>query len=204
MAYESYCASCSHLSETRDLRKYFCFMKRTDVYANASKCGNHLTAYSRSDDKREEMYRYSSGYYITTAILSILRALDNNHQIKVFGDFIENTLRKDMKYFPFLVEYEILGPAIAAKMQQDKDKIRIASTMFYQYIKPTIKAINKNETENAVKIYREMTLYLADRYDISTDISISSQDINDVKSKEQVPTRKRVYQKPTITFISDK
>lgn len=77
------------------------------------------------------MYNYSS----TTAILSILRALDNNQQIEVLGAFIENNLRKNMKYLSLIYVYEIIGPQIALALHNDKDKIHIASTTFYQYIK---------------------------------------------------------------------
>lgn len=192
MAYESYCASCSHLSENKDCRRFFCFMQGQDVYANAYKCSSYLKAYTRSDTKIEEMYRYSSGYYITTAILSIVRALDNNYQIQVIGDFIENTLKKDMQYFPLLYAYEIIGPQIANKLQQDKNKIRVAATMFYQYIKPTIKAIENNETENAVNIYKTMTIELAKRYNVDTNIILPDPTRINITDIEKGISRKRV------------
>lgn len=201
MAYESYCASCSHLSENKDYRRFFCFMKGQDVYANQQKCSSYLKAYTRSDDKIEEMYRYSSGYYITTAILNIVRALDKNYQIQVLGDFIENTLRKDMQYFPLLVAYEIIGPQIAQSLQEDPDKIRVAATMFYQYIKPTIKAIEENKTEEAVNTYKTMTLELANRYNVNTNIVLPSPADLNSPNQSKGHTRKRSYIKPTIKYV---
>lgn len=170
MAYESYCAACTYLNENEYYGNYYCTTKGEWIKASDPKCYNFCEAYNRSNSGRENMYRYSSRYYITTAILNIMRALDNNYQIKVIGDFIENVLRKDMQYFPLLVAYEIVGPQIASSLNQDKDKIRVATTMYYTYIKPTVEAIENNETEKAVSIYKEMTLELAKRYKVNTDI----------------------------------
>ena len=172
MAYESYCAACTYMNENEYYGKYFCTTKGEWRKASDPKCYYFCEASMRSNGARENMYYYSSRYYITTAILNIVRALDNNYQIKVIGDFIENTLRKDMQYFPLLVAYEIVGPQIANALKEDKDKIRIATTMYYTYIKPTVEAIENNETENAVNIYKKMTLELAKRYNINTNITL--------------------------------
>lgn len=201
MAYESYCAACTYMNENQYYGKYYCTTKGEWRKASDPKCYSFCEAYSRSNSGRENMYYYSSRYYITTAILSIVRALDNNYQIKVLGDFIENTLRKDMQYFPLLVAYEIIGPQIAKKLQEDPDKIRIATTMYYQYIKPTIKAIEENQTEEAVNTYKTMTIELANRYEVNTNIVLPNpQDLN-LPNQEKGHTRKKVYQKPTINAI---
>ena len=203
MAYESYCASCTWMNENQNSRRYYCTMQGSWRYANDPKCNSYCEAYSRSDSARENMYRYSSGYYITTAILNIVRALDKNYQIQVLGDFIENTLRKDMQYFPLLVAYEIIGPQIAKKLQEDPDKIKVAVTMFYQYIKPVIKAIEENKTEEAVNTYKTMTLVLANRYNVDTNIVLPKpEDLNLSNPEEKGHTRKRPYKRPTIKPIT--
>lgn len=170
MAYESYCASCTYMNENQNYGKYYCTRKGEWRKASDPKCYNYCEAYSRSSSGRENMYYYSSRYYITTAILNIMRSLDKNYQIKVIGDFTENTLKQDPKYFPLLFAYETIGPEIANKLQEDKDKITVAVTMFYQYIKPTIKAIEDNDTDLAVETYKTMTLDLAKRYNVDTNI----------------------------------
>lgn len=192
MAFESYCASCTRMNENQNYGKYYCTMKGEWRKASDPKCNNYCEAYSRSNGGRENMYYYSSNYYITTAILSIIRALDNNYQIQVLGEFIENNLRKDMKYFSLLAAYEIIGPQIAEKLHKDPNKIITATTMFYQYIKPTIKAIENNETKLAIEIYKNMTLILANKYNIDTNIELSkTQEINNANLDIGF-TRKRV------------
>ena len=201
MAYESYCAACTYMNENQHYGKYFCTRKGEWRKASDPKCNSFCEAYSRSNGGRENMYYYSSRYYITTAILNIVRSLDNNYQIKVLGDFIENTLRKDMQYFPLLVAYEIIGPQIAQKLQEDPDKIKVAVTMFYQYIKPTIKAIEENKTEEAVNTYKIMTLELANRYNINTNIILPDPAQMNLNTQDTGISRKKAYLKPTLVSI---
>ena len=107
-----------------------------------------------------------------------------------------------MQYFPLLVAYEIIGPQIASKLQEDPNKIRVATTMFYQYIKPTIKAIEENQTDIAVNTYKTMTIELANRYNIDTNIILPRpQDLN-LSNQSKGYTRKRNYIKPTIKYVS--
>ena len=189
MAFESYCASCTYMNENQHYGKYYCTRKGEWRKASDPKCYSYCQAYSRSDGGRRNMYEYSSRYYITTAILSILNAIDNNHQIEALGEFIEGTLRTDLKYLPLLYAYEIIGPQIATELKEDKNKTQVAANMFYQYIKPTIKLIEQKETDAAVNLYKTMTLELAKRYHINTNIILP------VAKEEKEPTvnvRKRV------------
>lgn len=191
MSYESYCAACTYMNENQNCGKYYCTMKGSWRKANDPKCYNFIEAYSRSNSGRENMYEYSSRYYITTAILSIVKALDNNHQLDIIKDFTENTLKKNPKYFPLLLAYEIIGPQIAKKLHEDKNKIRVATTMFYLYIKPTVAAIQNKETEKAIEIYKSMTLELAKIYNINTNLFLPEPSHVNIISLYQAKQRKR-------------
>ena len=172
MSYESYCAACTYLGENADsYGKYYCRYKG-DRYACDPKCGLYIEAYSRSSSARENMYDNSRShkYYITTAILNALKFPDNNYYLTTIGTFINITLKQNMKYYPLLFAYEIIGPEIAKKIKEDKDNVDIANQMFKQYINPTVIAIENNKTEDAVNIYKTMTIELAKRYEINTNI----------------------------------
>ena len=199
MALESYCASCTWMNTNPDCGKFYCTRKGEWKKANSPKCGSYMQAHTRDTGTRENMYDYSSRYYITTAILSILKALDNNFQIQALGEFIENTMRKDLQYLPLLYAYEIIGPQVAEKLKQDKNKTQIAISMFYQYIKPTIKLIQEGKTELAIETYKTMTLELAKKYNVNTNIVLpmTPQEL-EINNTKQVFTRKRVYSKPRI------
>ena len=191
MSYESYCAACTYMNENQNCGKYYCTMKGGWRKASDPKCYNFIEAYSRSNSGRENMYEYSSRYYITTAILSIVKALDNNHQLDIIKDFTENILKKDPKYFPILFAYEIIGPQIAKKLHEDKNKIRVATTMFYLYIKPTVAAIQNKETEKAIEIYKSMTIELAKIYNINTNLFLPDPSHINIISLYQAKKRKR-------------
>ena len=170
MAYESYCASCTYLSEEATYeRKYFCEMKGKDVKACDSKCYNHCEAYSRSDDSRENMYNYSnnSDCYLTTTMCDILGYPDDNYYLQMLRTFRDETLKKDVKYIPILLTYDIIGPQIAYNLYQDQNKTTIAKTLFTAYITKAVSAIEENKTQEAVNIYVAMTQSLARRYNIN-------------------------------------
>ena len=176
MSYYDYCASCTYLAENGYLDgdsygKYYCRYKG-DKYACDSKCGLYIEAYSRSSSDMEYMYKFSRDhkYYITTTILSVLKCPDNSIYLKTIRDFTNITLKQNMKHFPLLFAYEIIGPQIAQKLQEDKDRIKVSANMFYRYIKPTVLAIRKNQTEEAVQIYKEMTIELAKRYNVNVNM----------------------------------
>lgn len=173
MAYESFCASCTYLSEEATYeRKYFCEMEGKDVKACDSKCYNWIEAYSRSDDSRKNMYNYSneSGCYLTTAMCDILGYPDDNYYLQMLRTFRDETLKKNIKYIPILIQYDVIGPQIAYNLYQDQNKTTIAKTLFTAYITKAVTAIEENKTQEAVNIYIAMTNTLARRYNINTHI----------------------------------
>lgn len=177
MAYESYCASCTYLSEHADYEgKYYCTEKGEDRYACDAKCYNHCEAYGRSNYSREDMYnnsrehQTSGGCYLTTAMCDILGYPDDNYYLQMLRTFRDETLKKDIKYIPILIQYDTIGPQIAYNLYQDEHKITIAKTLFTSYITKAVSAIEENKTQEAVNIYIAMTNTLARRYNINTHI----------------------------------
>lgn len=203
MSYESYCAACTYLGENADsYGKYYCRYKG-DRYASDPKCGLYIEAYSRSSGARENMYDNSRShkYYITTAILNALKFPDNNYYLKTIGTFINVTLKQNMKYYPLLFAYEIIGPEIAKRLNEDENKSDVATLMFKQYITPTIIAIENNKTEDAVNIYKNMTIELAKKYEVDLNIIVPDPEQISIIELGQGRTKKRIFQEPTIKFI---
>lgn len=204
MSYESYCASCTYLGENGDsYGKFYCRFKG-DRYACDPKCNLYIEAYSRSSYGRENMYEYSRDhkYYITTTILNILKCPNNNIYLKTIRDFTNITLKQNMQYFPLLFAYEIIGPEIAQKLQEDKNRIKVAATMFYKYIKPTVIAIRNKETEKAIETYKTMTLELAQRYNVNLNIILPTpQQVNIMELKSiKTKSRKRILEQEQTTI----
>ena len=202
MALESHCASCTYLGETADYEgKYYCESKGEDHYACDPKCYNWVEAYSRSDSARKNMYNNSynhnpsssssssdSSYdsplcYLTTAMCNILGYEDNNQYLETLRKFRDETLKKDYKYLPLLLMYDVIGPQIAYELNKDPNRNSIAKMLFDDpkagYIQKAVIAIEEKKIEDAVNIYVAMTKSLAKRYNINTNILyVSPESIN--------------------------
>ena len=186
MALESYCASCTYLGERADsYGKYWCEKKGQDMYACDPKCTSWCEAYRRSTYARENMYNNSAshtspgGCYLTTTMCNILGYEDNNYYLQTLRTFRDTTLKKDFKYIPLLVSYDVIGPQIAYNLENDENKEVIAKTLFTNYISKAVTAIESNKKQEAVNIYVAMTTLLANKYNINTNtLYISPESIN--------------------------
>ena len=186
MAYEDYCAACTHLGESADYNgKYWCSRKGEDHYACDPKCYSFCEAYGRSNSARANMYENSrnhsggSGCYLTTIMCEILGYPDNNYYLQTLRNFRDKTMKLNIKYIPLLLTYDIVGPIIADKLNKDPEKEIIAQIFFNKYIIPSVNAINEEKTETAINTYVAMTNALAEKYNINTNIimpNISEED----------------------------
>ena len=175
MALEAYCASCTYLGERCDsYGNYWCERKGQDMSAAAPKCYNWCKAYSRSDYARQNMFDRSrssqsgGGCYLTTAMCTILKLPDDNHYLQTLRRFRDNVLKKDINYLSLLVAYDVIGPMIAYSLNQDKDRLEIATSLFNNFIVRAVDAIENNKNQEAINIYVSMTTSLAERYNINT------------------------------------
>ena len=205
MALESYCASCTYLGDRADsYGKYWCSKKGQDMFACEPKCYSWCEAYGRSTYARENMYENSrshqsgGGCYITTVMCNILGYPDNNYYLQTLRNFRDNILKKDTKYYPLLITYDVIGPIIALELSKDENKEIIANTMFTKYITKAVTAIEENQITEATNIYVAMTNVLAQKYNINTNvITINTENI-DLESLGHGRTRKRVLSEQSV------
>lgn len=175
MAYEDYCAACTYLGERADYNgKYYC-SKKGDVYASDPKCYSFVEAYSRSNSARTNMYdnsanHQSSSCYLTTIMCEILGYEDDNYYLNTLRNFRDNTMKINPNYFPLLYLYDLVGPIIAKNLNNDPNKLEIAKTFFEKYITKSVEAIEENNENVAINIYKSMTYALAEKYNINIDL----------------------------------
>jgi len=208
MALEAYCASCTYLKEESDsFGRYWCTRKGENHYACDPKCNSWLEAYSRYTSARENMYRNSSshcsggGCYLTTIMCEILNLPDDNYYLQTLRTFRDTVLKQDIKYYPLLITYDVIGPQIAEKLANDPNRKEIANAMLNNFINKSVTAIEENKIEEATNIYVAMTNSLAEQYNINTQIlTIDTTNIN-LETLGHGKSRKRTYVQPAITFI---
>lgn len=121
----------------------------------------------------------SSGCYLTTAMCTILNLPDDNYYLQTLRTFRDNVLKQDVKHLPLLIAYDVIGPMIAYNLNNDPNKVEIATTLLENYIQRAVKAIECEKNDEAINIYKAMTISLAERYNINTNILyIDPQSIN--------------------------
>ena len=200
MALESYCAACTYMGETVDCGKYWCERKGEDRYACDARCSSFCEAYSRSNYCRQNMYdtsksASSSGCYLTTMMCKLLGYKDDNYYLNKLRYFRDNVMKKNGEYIPLLITYDVIGPMISSKLEQDKYGKEIANVYFEKYITKSVEAIEEEKYQNAINIYIAMTDSLAERYGINT--TFVKPDLKDIEMKNLGHARVR---KPNYSF----
>ena len=200
MALESYCASCTYMGEDADTDgNYYCSRKGKRMPANTPRCYDHCEAYGRSNYARENMYEnsqqhQSSGCYLTTIMCNILGYPDDNYYLQTLRSFRDNVLKQNVKYYPLLRTYDVIGPTIALELSKDKNKETIAKALFNHYITRAVTAIEENKTQEATNIYVAMTKVLASKYNINTQIITINPEEIDITTLGHGKIRKRIPQ----------
>lgn len=167
------CSECTYLDlSKREYGKYYCEKEYEYVRANELSCSKFCKAYSRdsSEIRRAEEfshdYESGSGCYITTMLCHILQKEDNNVYLNTLRKFRDEILQKSINGSKILVEYDIVGPKIAALLEQDHARVSIAITLFNNFIIPTTLCIDNNWYDDAVTLYKGMTQKLMEFYHI--------------------------------------
>lgn len=201
MAYEDYCAACTYLGESADYNgAYYCDRKGERRLACDAKCYSFCEAYRRSNYSRENMYdnsrsHQSSGCYLTTIMCEILNYSDDNYYLQTLRGFRDNVMKKDCKYFPLLITYDVVGPVIANSLRNDPNREEIAKVFFNNYVERAVLSIEEGKKDMAINVYVAMTKELADYYDCPININnidICEEDINSLghgRIKQRKKTR---------------
>lgn len=170
------CSECTYLKAGGDWPdyngKYWCESKGEKIYANMQECWNYCNAYNRSDSvarsyrKYSEMHQSNDGCFITTITCEILGMDDKNVFLNSLRAFRKNVLQKNKETLKILEEYDFIGPLIAKKLRNDKDRLKIAENLFVNTIVPVCYNTDNGNYNNAIKLYLEMTKSLITNYNL--------------------------------------
>lgn len=183
----STCSECTYLkidgySDPDSYGRFYCEKKYERHLATDIECSRFCRAYSRDSGTIRNAIEYSNSHsssstcYLTTMLCNILKMPDNSPFLNKMRNFRDNYLQKNEKYKDIFVQYDIVGPMIAKKLDTDKNKIKIAVTYFYTYIKVICKYLDNKEYDKAIKLYIDMTNSLISYYNANS-IVVSTEDI---------------------------
>ena len=134
------------------------------------------------------IYKKSSstgGCYLTTAMCNILGYEDNCRALDTLRSFRDSYMKKTPECLPLLEDYDLVGPKICEKLENDENKTRTAHIMLIEYITPAIICIKKNDYDNAIEIYKDMTLGLMDYYGFDTKELACAKEIEIKKQRKR-------------------
>ncbi len=144
-----------------------------DDSCNKYKFDRHRTikdikkAYEACDRKGGYVPRaYSAWYYIATAIKEILNNEISAECYQVIAQFRDEYLQKDLRYWHYLVSYDIYGYLIAEAIKKDDLKEEIASIVLGEYLFPICCLIKDEKYDAALELYITMVKELKSLFEI--------------------------------------
>lgn len=181
------CSECCYLDICNVSDKmYWCEKRKERVSACSVACSYFTKAYKR-DDKISESLRKntnesSSGCFITTIVVNTLGYSDNVSYLKTLRYFRDNVLQKSEKFKNILATYDVIGPIISKKIENDKNKNQICLNLFDLCIKKVCKLIELNKEDEAIDLYKNMTNLLIEGYNIKQNINDNYLNNMDIKN----------------------
>lgn len=152
MEYDNQCGGCIYYEFVGDGVKGYCSWYKSYYYPG---------------DNCEHQRTDSSSCYITTIICDVLGFEDDCSILNTLRYFRDNTMQKDIKYLPLLLEYDVIGPQIANNIQREYSNTKDIElwTQFYNfYLVQTANLIKENKQEEAVNCYIEMVSSLKEYF----------------------------------------
>lgn len=112
-------------------------------------------------------------YYITTKMVEKLGLGKDSVVYQTIKNMRENTLEIDPYYDGLIDMYDIIGPVVAKKMDEDEEFGYENSVIaLNEFILPTCKEYSAGNVENAVDIYTKMVDELMQVYGVTLESAI--------------------------------
>ena len=165
------CSGCIHLGTVRvsggmlTSTKYRCSVDHQGHPRDGSRCNSFAPVNPQVVDCYDR-YRKYYNYFILTAIYKALNMNENDDVFEQIKTLIE-CAREDesTKGYAFIYD-NMVGEKIAECLASDPDRVNVAKDLFLNYINYIYVYIGTNNTDLAIQIYREMVIYLYNKYNL--------------------------------------
>lgn len=134
--------------------------------------------------------------YLTTLLCHSLKLSYDNIYLSTFKKFNETVLQQNDKYKDLMAEFNIISPMISECLLNDPLGRKVADYYFNKHIVDIFYYILNNETEIAIKEYKEMTYSLKQYYNLNNQ-NVSSDTINNPHLKS---IGYKIYEQKKITL----
>ena len=138
-------------------------------YGSNSYCDVDQHKVSSYEWKNYCSYNYGKGcgknYFIATETISILNKDEKDPVYENIKSLRDNYLEKDRNYSDMLGLYDLIGPAVASKMDEDKNR-EVIATKVYSLLSRISTLVSKEEIAKATRYYNQMVGVLVKKYDL--------------------------------------
>lgn len=154
--------------------KYYEF-KNGDFYCNKQEeyvDSDTYYAYCRAYNYDEcEIYKddnyerpASGGCYLTTACVIAKQLPDNCYELETLRRYRDKWLRKREDGPRLIQMYYNVAPLIVNRINVLESKDEIYDLIYKKMVKPCVKLIEEEKNEEALLLYKQMTLWLKENY----------------------------------------
>lgn len=160
------CGECLHYNPEKTNSKGwgYCTERFTYYPFNDKACT------TKFDHKRD----YSPQCFLTTAICDMLGMEDNCYGLNVMRNFRDTILVNDLRYYPLLAEYDVVGPVISENMYNDEHGVEVAEYYFENYIYDIVVNLStRRDYNDAVEKYVEMVTDFKRMYGVTKEVNES-------------------------------
>ena len=104
------------------------------------------------------------GCFITTAVCNTFNKPDDCHELRVLRKFRDEFMQSDSFMKSEVQEYYRLAPRICEEIDKQSNSAEIYSSIWENWLKDAVAAVDRSENEKAHTIYKQMVLSLKAEY----------------------------------------
>lgn len=144
---------------------------RISSYGDQAKAEEAIKAYQKYE-RENRPYKSFSWFYISTAVIEILKKRKENtqegialdEQLSVLENFRLDYLQNNPELKEWMLMYDTIGPVLAAALKNDENKKQLAMDLYVSYLGPCVSLIKALKNEQAFSLYKEMVDCLEKHY----------------------------------------
>ena len=141
---------------------YHCMKKREDV--NSDWYYKYCRNYDYDDCPIYKGDSSSGGCYLTSACVDAKGLSDDCYELQILRNYRDTWLRMNNEGQHLIVQYYEIAPKIVDAINMRDDAKEIYEMIYNEMVKPCVEMIEKGKMEEAMEVYKKMTLKLQEQY----------------------------------------
>lgn len=155
------CGECQKLDWSNKERwssvdRYYCKAGHGYKEPTERACSYDFTYNKDSKNGSSDDGYQPSGCPCSVIVRDILGFADDCDVLTTLRNFRETILRPNLEYLPILVQYDRVGAIISSKLTKIADNYRICAEIFKNFLFPCVSAINAQDINGAIAIFKNM------------------------------------------------